>query len=820
MAGEQFCFGPFRCDPLNARVWNGEEAVALTPKAFNVLLYLLRHPGQLVNKEELLKAVWPETYVGEAVLKVSVGEIRKVLADDPKTPRFIETVHRRGYRFLSPVTAQLGSSGQNVVSSRARTATDAERRPSANRLLPSVLVGRESELAQLQNLLVKALGGERQFVFVTGEPGIGKTALVETFLPQIDARGSISARGQCLEHYGVGEAYLPVLEAFGRLGRESGRERLVHVLGQYAPTWLAQMPALLSVDGRQQLQRELLGATPERMLREMTEAIEALSVETPLVLLLEDLHWSDYATLDLLAALARRREPARLLVIGTYRPVDIIVSGHPLRGMKQELQGHRQCEEIPLNLLTQEEVGTYLNSRFPGDSFPVEFVHAIHQRTDGNPLFLINFADYLVAQDILRWTGSAWELHGGAELIRDGMPESIRQMIERQIERLRPEEQRMLEAASVAGMEFAAASVGAVLEEETERVEEYCERLVRQQQFLRAGEAKTWPDGTVTSTYGFSHALYQHALLQRVTAVRRLRCHLRIGERLESAYQTRLGEVAAELAVHFEQGRDYLRAVRYLQQAAEQAVRRYANREARQYLSRALGLVKQAPPEGQSALRMSLLEQRGLVSRSMGDMRQAVDDFSALAVHAREVGLVEREVKALSDLATALSWIDREKCLAAEQRASLLSRDLTDEELRVYVRSHSAYWHLLWQGWRQEDVRACADAVAIARRVGDRAQLGVQLARLCFFLCLQSNYQAACQAGEEGLQLTREVGDVHNYLLCCIFLTRALLLRGRWGETLRMCKTGAAWRREMDINAGVCCCDSIWQECTRKAEIL
>jgi DNA-binding winged helix-turn-helix (wHTH) protein/tetratricopeptide (TPR) repeat protein len=777
---EQFCFGPFRCDPSNACVWQGERAVALTPKAFNVLLHLLRHPGQLVNKDELLKAVWPETYVGDAVLKVSVGEIRKALGDDAKTPQFIETVHRRGYRFLSTVTAQPIPSFKFQVSS-------SEPQHSALNTRYAVLVGRDAELAQLHGLLAKALNGERHVVFVTGEPGIGKTSLIEEFLTRVRREPGLAlARGQCLEHYGSGEAYLPVLDAFGRLSREPGRERVVKLLERYAPTWLIQMPALVDSAERERLRHEVLGATPERMLREMAEAIEAFTAETPLALVVEDLHWSDYATLDLIAALARRREPARLLVIGTYRPVDLIVSAHPLKSLKQELQGHGQCQEVPLDLLTASEVAAYLEIRFPGSTLPEELALVTHRRTDGNPLFLVNFVEYLIAQGLVYQHEGRWGLHGNIRQIEEGMPESIRQMLERHIERLTPDEQRVLEAASVAGVEFAAAIVAAALKTSEGTVEECCDQLARQEQFLRVREPVAWPDGTVTASYGFTHSLYQHALLQRVATVRRLRCHLRMVERLETAYGARADELAVELAIHCEQGRDYARAIHYLQRAAEQAARHSANRETRQYLTRALEMIGQVPDAEQATLRLALLDQRGRVSRAMGDMPRAAEDFSALAAYAREVGLIEQEVKAFSELATALSWIDREKCLAADQQASTLSQDLTNEVLRTYVRSHAAYWHLLWRGWRPDDIQACAQAVSLARQIDDRAQLGVQLARFCFFLCLQSDYRAACQAAAEGLQLTREAGDVHNYLLCHIFSTRALLLLGRWGEALRV----------------------------------
>lgn len=205
MAAEVLSFGPFRCDPRNALMWRDEQTVSLPPKALEVLLYLLRHPGQLVNKEELLKTIWAETYVGDAVLKVAIGEIRKALADDPKKPQFVETVHRRGYRWLAPLRAASPAQESGVRSQEpVRTAqNDVDRYRDHTVVLPTpdprplspVLVGREAELAQLHAVWAKALSGHRQVVFVTGEPGIGKTTLIEAFLSEA-SQGVRSWRGR------------------------------------------------------------------------------------------------------------------------------------------------------------------------------------------------------------------------------------------------------------------------------------------------------------------------------------------------------------------------------------------------------------------------------------------------------------------------------------------------------------------------------------------------------------------------------------------------------------------------------------------------
>lgn len=215
-AQRQILFEPFLLDPVNACLWRGAEAIHLTPKVFEVLAYLLRHAGRLVTKDELLSAVWPDTVVGEASLTVCIREIRKALGDQPQAPQFIETKHRRGYRFIAPIT----QSDRAVDDVRQAMPTGGAPLAEAG-AAPPEMVGREAELLRLQGWLDKALRGERQVVFVTGEPGIGKTTLVDAFCQGHGPRPGVwIARGQCFEHHGPGEPYLPVLEALNQLCRE------------------------------------------------------------------------------------------------------------------------------------------------------------------------------------------------------------------------------------------------------------------------------------------------------------------------------------------------------------------------------------------------------------------------------------------------------------------------------------------------------------------------------------------------------------------------------------------------------------------------
>jgi predicted ATPase len=401
-----------------------------------------------------------------------------------------------------------------------------------------------------------------------------------------------------------------------------------------------QLPALLSATDLEALQRKTQGATRERMLREMGEAIDAITAERPLLLWLEDLHWSDTSTLELLVVLARRREPARLLVIGTYRPVDVLVQEHPLLAVKQELQLHGQCNELPLGLLSETQVAEYLAQRFTVGAHGRAPLHAlakmIHRRTDGNPLFLVTAVDDLVEQQVLVQNEGHWAVQGELAAIETRVPNSLQQMIERQIERLSVEDRRMLEVASVAGMEFSAAALAAGMQTEPENVEERCAELARRAHFLRALGPGEWPDGTAAARYGFLHALYQEVLYERIPAGRRQRLHQRIGERQEVAYDKRVREIAAELAVHFEQGRDYPKAVQYLQYAGENALQRSAYQETITLLAKGLELLKALPDT------LERSQQELTLQIALGVPLMATKGFSA-----PEVGAVYRRAREL-----------------------------------------------------------------------------------------------------------------------------------------------------------------------------
>ena len=497
-------FPPFRLDPVNECLWrrrdNGDdERVRLTPKAFAVLQYLVNNSGRLVTQNEILGAVWRDTFVQPEVLKSQILDVRHALGDDAKNPRFIETIPRRGYHFVAPVADTFAAMERTYEGETAK------------------FVGRDAELKELRKCLQRSLANQRQVVFVTGETGIGKTTVVDVFTRRAatDFPGVRVARGQCVEGYGSKEAYYPMLEALGQLCSSSGRDTVVETLAVHAPSWLAQFPPYLGCRQGDMLRRGIEGATRERMLREISETLETISSERPLLLVFEDLHWADPSTVDLISALARRRSSSKLMLIGTYRPVDITLAQHPLKTLKQDLLIHQLCREIALEPLTEDQVAEYLTIETPGVALPPGLPAFIHRHSEGNPLFMVSILDDLRDRGLVGVENGTWQIKVPLESIHLESPESLREMIELQIEKLNADEQRVLEIASVAGLSFTANAEALGTLVDREKFEEICEELTRRQHMVRRTVIRRLPDGTISQCYEFMHSLYREVFQQR-----------------------------------------------------------------------------------------------------------------------------------------------------------------------------------------------------------------------------------------------------------------------------------------------------------------
>ena len=503
-------FGNFRLDLRNECLWRDDDQLALTPRPFAVLRYLVENPKRLITHDELLEALWPETYVQPQVLRTYILELRKLLGDNPHDPQFIETVPKRGYRFLVAVTEAAG--GQSAVA----------------------LTGRESEIAALHAQLERCRDGERPTVFVTGDVGIGKTALFDAFLGEVSHTARLRiARGQSLEGFGDKEPFYPVREALKGLCSEDEKTRTLLVSA--APGWFDHNGA----------------SSPS--IGEISETLEVLSQTDTLLLVFEDIHWADSSTLDLISALARRRTRARLMLLCSFRPSEVDAR-HPLRLLEQDLRTSRRSEELCLGPLTKQSVAAYLRRELSSDSLPSGLVSLIHQNSAGNPLFMIAALDHLRAQRVILSKSGQVTLSVPLAEIELGVPDSLSGVIELRLDRLSDQDRTLLEAGSISGTIFPAWAAAAVLDRNLDEMEEAYAALIRRVRLLSIAGQDELPDGSRSTFYVFAHALYREVLYTRMPAARRAQWHLRVAGRLRSMFAGQEARVAHEIAAHMAAG--------------------------------------------------------------------------------------------------------------------------------------------------------------------------------------------------------------------------------------------------------------------------
>ncbi len=567
-------FEPYHLDWKSGTLWRRGQRVSLRPQVLSLLTYLAERPGQIIPAQELRHHIWQGNHISNSVFRVCIYELRQALQDDPDTPRYLETIRGKGYRFCAPVSI----SGESPPSR------------------PPAIIGRPQELRQLQVCLTQARQGKRQLVLVSGEAGMGKTALVDTFLASLaDDADLLIAQGYSIEHTGPVEAYLPVLEALGSLGRGPFGAQFTRVLSQAAPTWFRQLPMLMPKAERDRYPLDVPASTRARMIRELVDALDLLSAEHLVVVVLEDLHWSDPSTIDLLGAVMRRREAAQLLLLGTYRPLETQVHDHPLLDLLQTCHSLGQEPEIHLTPLPLESIHAFLEHRLEG-AVDKGLTEVMHERSDGNPLFLERLVDYVRQHEMLIDADGTWQLLDHHRVDR-ALPNGVRQLLSRQIAQFPDEVQDVLKVANAAGMHVTTALVAADAGAEAEWIEDALQWAATRSYFLQTQGLETWPDGTISSAYRFRHVLYRQVLYEHLSAERCLKLHRRIGERLERAYHDDVEPVVGRLAYHFAQGHDVPRAVQYLHRASVGAMRRLAANEAIAHLNTALELLPDLPTE-------------------------------------------------------------------------------------------------------------------------------------------------------------------------------------------------------------------------------
>ena len=762
-------FEPFQLDTVNHCLWREGERMPLTPKAFDVLRYLVEHADRVVTQDEILDAIWAGTYVNPEGIRKYVLEIRRVLGDQLNPPSFIETLPKRGYHFIAKVTDERAPAPSAVRSDAAEN-----------------IVGRDGALAQLEDCLKIASIGQRQIIFVTGEAGIGKTTLIDMFQQHVHSRPNTRiARGQCIEGFGGIEAYYPMLEAVGSLLQQAEDDSLVKALAKRAPTWLIQFPALVKPEQRESLQREILGSTRERMVREICETLEVITAQSLLVVILEDLHWVDPSTLDLISALARRREPSKLLLLGTYRPVDVVLTHSPLKTLKQDLLVRHLCREVAIERLEESNVADYLSRTLRTKNLPPGLANLIFTNSGGNPLFMVAIVQDLVKKGLIAEDGGQLSLTAPVQEIYPGIPETLQQMLEIQLDQLEPEERSILQGGCVVGEHFTVWAVAAMLGGVAASIEEVCEKLASRQQFIRSAGIHAAPDGSPSAQYEFRHSLYRQALYRSLSGMKRSKLHLSLGERLMPLCISGKPELASEVALHFEEGRDGARASRCLMLAAENTARRFSYRDTVRILRHALELMDDLPPEVRAELEVPILQRIGDAHYALGEMADSSVSYEAAASVAARADSKSSQLCALVHSAVPLWYINPDRGNEVCRQALEMSRELADPLLAAQTQLAAASFRLLYDEWREEDAEICAHANEILRTNGKVKFPGEVF--YVYVLAIRGDYEEAHRQAEALVNTTtnptaRVLASGANGLI--------QLFRGKFGEVRRIVRSG------------------------------
>ena len=382
-------FPPFRLDMTASTLWRDDTRVRLHSRPLAVLEHLVRHSGELVTKETLLRSVWFDAHVTIENVKVAVNHIRRALGDDVHQPRYIETNGTNGYRFIGPVTYLPDSN------------------PSPDEPL---LVGRHGALVTLRKQLSAANTGTRRVVFVTGEEGIGKTALCERFLSEIDTRdGTLVARVQCANGGSAAELLSPVCQGLADEWRSSSAH---YAAAPLADTADAPQGAAGAGDAdRDPRAGRLEPGAGLRVARELNALVDTLALERTIVLLVEDLHRADSTLLETLSAIGGRAQAGRLLILTTIRLNDAPASAYALANTRVRLKLRSRAIDVRLGPLTEHELVELLTRRLGDEALAATMASALHQGAAGNPLRVQSLLKRLEARGLLERTASGWRLH-------------------------------------------------------------------------------------------------------------------------------------------------------------------------------------------------------------------------------------------------------------------------------------------------------------------------------------------------------------------------------------------------------------------------
>ena len=594
--------------------------------AFGILLYELLagvHPFTRSSTSGTMSAIVQERpaplaqYAKDA--PVAAGTmLNRLLAKDP----------RERYQSFADVRVDLDQLAE--TSGHTPMVPQTESAPTRARRTP--YVGRESERAELRRLMEGAIAGRGALVLLGGEPGVGKTRLAEEALAEARQRGCLPLTGRCYEMEGT-PPFIPWVEVVEHSARITPRAAFREVLGDAAPEVAKLVPELRRMFHDIPQPIELPPAQQRRYLfNSFLEFVERGARITPHVMLLDDLHWADASTLLLLQHLAQQLDRIPLLIVGTYRDVDLDVE-RPFAEMLEALTRQRLAHKLALGRLDERGVAEMLKALSNQDP-PPALVTAVYAETEGNPFFTEEVFHHLAEEGRILDKHGEWRNDLRVERLE--VPEGVRLVIGRRLKRLSDEARRVLAGAAIVGRSFESGLLEALGDVEGEALETALEEAESAKLILplSSGREPRWE---------FTHGLIRQTLEHSVSLMRRQRTHLRVAEAMERVYGKNAERFASDIGQHLYQAgvaADPEKTVRYLTLAGDQALAKGAFDEALRQLSDALSIQEEHDSDDQRIV-ADLHDKKALALRGGGHWEEAVTEwhtalsgFHALRDHA------------------------------------------------------------------------------------------------------------------------------------------------------------------------------------------
>ncbi len=550
----------------------GDAIVRLEPRSWDVLLYLVRNPGKLVSKQELVDEVWRGAVVSDAAVSQAMLRVRAAVGDSSKQPSYVETVPRKGYRLIAEVSAD-----HSALFRRAQPLQDV---PADLNAVSEPIVGRAEQLRMLAGLWRQVKLGKPQVVFVDGDAGVGKSELVRVLVKHLASQqgsgGMSVAKTFCAEGIGPNQAYMPVYDLISGYGKQS--DEAARLLYDMAPSWVSGAGLLLAAEPG------LNAKTGAPVPAELVLLLRSLAQLTPLMLVVEDIQWCDVASLELLDKLINEMGNGERMMLITTRRTGVGQSA-AVEESVAKLLDHQICHKLSLESLSEDETGHLVTRQLQmQQGSAAHLCRLVWHWTGGNPFYVHTLVDYLQHKKHVQALVSA----SVDNLETIPLPSTLVEAVGKQYAALSYSEQKLMAAASVAGMLFSVRQLVALQTYHGLEKKQVIDMLsgLQRSRVLRGTVDGIEADSQLT----FSNALYRQVVYDHIRDSERRQLHFLTAVHLQTDAQPG-SELAAVIGHHFVGAGLIEKAIPYLKKAARKMRLLGAESHAAQYLRQILALL-------------------------------------------------------------------------------------------------------------------------------------------------------------------------------------------------------------------------------------